>query len=212
MTLRGTVHISQSDFSLLYPHVCSLALKMVANPRRALDLNINASLEFLSHVLPPELAQVNRAYKNENLLESELSPLDRIPSTQLLRPDDDWIAARLKIKHEWVYRTSPKLFRKLQRRKFEKQGRSTEVGGEVWLHVKPTHAAIEQYLEGVKLASEEDARPHDDSSPPTVAGATREENGPVALPMRLKSTEKAFINGAGDAHGDVEFKSGAEQG
>lgn len=28
MTLRGTVHVSQSDFSLLYPHVCSLALKV----------------------------------------------------------------------------------------------------------------------------------------------------------------------------------------
>ncbi|KAK1076095.1 hypothetical protein LTR48_009171, partial [Friedmanniomyces endolithicus] len=48
MTLRGTVHISQSDFSLLYPNICSLFLKMVANPRRALDLNINASLEFLA--------------------------------------------------------------------------------------------------------------------------------------------------------------------
>jgi len=52
LTLRGTVHVSQSDFSLLYDHVCSIFLKMVANPRRALDLNINASLEFLSHVPP----------------------------------------------------------------------------------------------------------------------------------------------------------------
>jgi platelet-activating factor acetylhydrolase len=26
-TVRGSVHLSQSDFSLLYPHLCSLFLK-----------------------------------------------------------------------------------------------------------------------------------------------------------------------------------------
>ncbi len=51
MTVRGSVHISQSDFSLLYPIVASVLLKMTVNPRRALDLNINASLEFLKQVM-----------------------------------------------------------------------------------------------------------------------------------------------------------------
>ncbi|KJX96951.1 hypothetical protein TI39_contig594g00037 [Zymoseptoria brevis] len=98
LTLRGTVHVSQSDFSLLYPNVCSFFLKMVANPRRALDLNINASLEFLSHILPTELAQVNRAYNNENLLEANLSPLERIPSAFMHRPKKEkYIAAKLQI-------------------------------------------------------------------------------------------------------------------
>lgn len=146
MTLRGTVHVSQSDFSLLYPRVCSLFLKMVANPRRALDLNINASLEFLSHVLPDELAQVNRAYKNENLLESEPSPLDRIPSMQLHRPKDDMVAVRLKIEHEWLYRLSPKLFRAAGRKQAKRMGREPETGDEIWLHVKPTPDSIESHL------------------------------------------------------------------
>ncbi|KAK3621883.1 hypothetical protein LTR56_014987 [Elasticomyces elasticus] len=145
MTLRGTVHISQSDFSLLYPNICSLFLKMVANPFRALDLNINASLEFLHKVLPIELAQVNRAYKNEGLLESEPSPLNRIPSIQMHRPDEQYTAARLKIKHESVYRLSPKLYRKLKRREAEKKGRRPETGDEIWLHVKPSAASLEKF-------------------------------------------------------------------
>ncbi|TKA78629.1 hypothetical protein B0A55_02671 [Friedmanniomyces simplex] len=145
MTLRGTVHISQSDFSLLYPNICSIFLKMVANPRRALDLNINASLEFLAHVLPPDLAQVNRAYKNEGLLEAEPHPLEHIPSIQMHRPDDKWVAARLQIKHESIYRLSPKLYRKLKRRAAEKHGRRPETGDEVWLHVKPTAAVLEDF-------------------------------------------------------------------
>jgi len=44
MTVRGSVHVSQSDFSLLYPKISSLLLKMTVNPQRAIDLNINASL------------------------------------------------------------------------------------------------------------------------------------------------------------------------
>ena len=51
MTVRGSVHISQSDFSLLYPWISSVLLKMTVSPRRAIDLNINASLEFLKQVM-----------------------------------------------------------------------------------------------------------------------------------------------------------------
>ncbi|EMD01054.1 hypothetical protein BAUCODRAFT_50008, partial [Baudoinia panamericana UAMH 10762] len=147
MTLRGTVHISQSDFSLLYRNVCSMFLKMTAEPQRALDLNINASLEFLSHVLPAELAQVNRAYKNENLLEARPAPLDRIPSNLLHRPMEKYTAMRLQIKHEWVYRISPTLYRKLQRREAKKSGRQPEGGDEIWLHVKPSPESIRLHLE-----------------------------------------------------------------
>jgi platelet-activating factor acetylhydrolase len=39
-TVRGSVHISQSDFSILYPHYCSFFLKSTVNARRAVDLNI----------------------------------------------------------------------------------------------------------------------------------------------------------------------------
>lgn len=42
MTVRGSVPVSQSDFSLLYPRITSLLLKMTVNSRRVIDLNINA--------------------------------------------------------------------------------------------------------------------------------------------------------------------------
>jgi platelet-activating factor acetylhydrolase len=51
MTVRGSVHISQSDFSILYPWISSVLLNMTVNPRRAIDLKINSSLEFLKQVM-----------------------------------------------------------------------------------------------------------------------------------------------------------------
>ncbi|KAF7184995.1 putative phospholipase A2 [Pseudocercospora fuligena] len=159
MTIRGTVHISQSDFSLLYPHISSIFLKMVANPRRALDLNINASLEFLDQTLPEDLAIVNRAYKNENLLEAELSPLEKIPTNQMHKPKEKYIAARLKIRHEWVYRISPKLFRALKRKDAKRHGRSPQLGDEIWLHCKPSKETVEDYLRRTTGRSESDVEP-----------------------------------------------------
>jgi platelet-activating factor acetylhydrolase len=39
-TVRGSVHITQSDFSLLYPHLTSFFMKSTINPERAIDLNV----------------------------------------------------------------------------------------------------------------------------------------------------------------------------
>lgn len=155
MTVRGTVHISQSDFTLLYPHLSSLLLKAVASPRRALDININASLEFLSQVMPADLTGGFRSFDNEDMLESKLSPLERIPSSQMLRPSHKWVALRLKIRHEWFYRTSPKLFRKLKRKKLEREGKSPdEAGNEVWLHYKPPLELLEEHRRRMKFGDD----------------------------------------------------------
>lgn len=136
---------NQSDFPLLYPNLCSLFLKAVANPRRALDINVNATLEFFSLVMPADLTAGFRHFDNEGLLEHELSLLDRIPSSQLLRPDNKWLAARLKIRHEWAYRISPKLFRKLKRARAERKGVVDHTGNEVWLHAKPERKLIVEH-------------------------------------------------------------------
>ena len=69
LTVRGTVHISQSDFCILYPWTASLLLKQTINPRRAIDININASLEFLVQVMPEPTAPFLRCPDNEKLLE-----------------------------------------------------------------------------------------------------------------------------------------------
>lgn len=41
LTVRGSIHISQSDFSLLYKHTVSFAMKATVHPNRAIDLNIS---------------------------------------------------------------------------------------------------------------------------------------------------------------------------
>ncbi|GIZ39670.1 hypothetical protein CKM354_000304500 [Cercospora kikuchii] len=162
MTIRGTVHISQSDFSLLYRNVCSLFLKMTADPQRALDLNINASLEFLNQVLPKDMAMVNRAFDNEKLLEQPLNPLERIATNLQHKPKDEkWLAARLRIPHEWLYRLSPKLFRHLRRAEDKRQGKEPEPGDEVWLHHKPAKESVEKYLERTTGKSKADVKEHE---------------------------------------------------
>lgn len=54
-TVRGAIHLSQSDFSILYRHVCSVLLKATVHPERAVDLNIRYSI-------PPSLNPLPRYY------------------------------------------------------------------------------------------------------------------------------------------------------
>ncbi|GAB7365515.1 hypothetical protein MBLNU230_g6588t1 [Neophaeotheca triangularis] len=145
MTVRGTVHVNQSDFSLLYPKLCSFALKSMADPQRALDLNINASLEFLSHALPSEFADVLRAYTNEELLSADLAPLEAVPEIQKHMPKQKYTAARLRIPHEWMFRIFPKAAQKVRLLSNRQGHEPPGEGGEVWLHVKPTASSIEDH-------------------------------------------------------------------
>lgn len=150
LTVRGSIHISQSDFSLLYPKLASLFLKMTVNPRRAIDLNINASLEFLRKVMPARISAMNRG-TNEHLL--DVAMLKRLPSER--RPDEKHMAVRLRIPHEFRVRLTPRWLRRYSWReklKFQKKvlprtpsGRilegleALEMGDEIWMHVAPTN-------------------------------------------------------------------------
>ncbi|KAK5115983.1 hypothetical protein LTR62_000439 [Meristemomyces frigidus] len=198
LTLRGTIHVSQSDFSLLYPNVCSLFLKMIANPQRALDLNINASLEFLSHVLPAEVAQVNRAYKNEGVLEQDPSPLERIPSAQLLKPDEKYTAMRLKIKHESLFRLSPSLYKKLwlQKHSPNSDGKM-RADDEVWVHTKPTPESIRKHLENNKGRSNIKKSTIDGALPMTATSAEQKNAEPVHMSDTPQGNSAAGDNNLG---------------
>lgn len=48
-TVRGSVHISQSDFSVLYSHITTFFFKATVNPQRAIDLNIRLVGLFISY-------------------------------------------------------------------------------------------------------------------------------------------------------------------
>lgn len=142
LTVRGTIHVNHSDFPLLYPHLCSYALKMTADPERALDLNINASLEFLQAVLPEPYNQLpSRALKSEGILETPIiEKADDIPQEQIHRPGKDkYLAARLEIPNELRYRLDPRAI--AHRRKVRKnrgQALDQTVDDEIWMHQAPS--------------------------------------------------------------------------
>ena len=171
MTVRGSVHISQSDFSLLYPRLASILLKMTVNPRRAIDLNINASLEFLKIVMPARISAMNRG-TNEHLL--DVSTLDKLPEDH--KPSEKYMAMRLRIPHEMRIRLTPQWARRYVRNKKAKADNlnvprdpnghlldgleELQIGEETWMHVAPTKDELRRH--GVEMA-----------------GGTKEEGGGV---------------------------------
>lgn len=129
MTVRGTVHISQSDFCILYPHIASVVLKMTVDPIRAIDLNLDASMEFLSRVIPMEIRRNQpflRGLGEKKLLDVKV--LRELPTENM--PEEKWTAVRLKVKHDRLKRVTPgsreSYWRRLQ-----------SSGEEVWLHLSP---------------------------------------------------------------------------
>lgn len=167
MTVRGSVHISQSDFSLLYPRLASLFLKMTVNPRRAIDLNINASLEFLKQVMPARISAMNRG-TNEHLL--EISTLEKLPEEH--KPSQKYTAMRLHIPHEMRIRLTPQWARRHVRNKKEQANNLSRlrdpngnvldgledlrVGEEVWMHVAPTKDELKRHGLDMKGGTKEE--------------------------------------------------------
>ena len=129
LTVRGTIHISQSDFCILYPRIASLFLKQTIDPRRAIDVNITASLEFLARVVQQPTAPFHRCLEPEKLL--ELPCVEELPTEH--KPDKKWEAVRLKVPHETRSRIVPKVRRKLKR-----YGGTVGEEKEIWMHMAPS--------------------------------------------------------------------------
>jgi len=127
LTVRGTVHISQSDFCILYPHLAGGVMKTTIDPVRAIDVNINASLEFLSRVLRVGPQPFHRTLQEKKLL--DLPVLKKLPTEH--KPSQKWMSVRLQIPHEAKKRVQPHF-----REKYWK--RQKEAGEEeVWVHIAP---------------------------------------------------------------------------
>lgn len=197
MTVRGSVHISQSDFSLLYPRIASLILKMTVNPRRAIDLNINASLEFLKLVMPDRISAMNRG-SNEHLL--EVSTLDKLPEDH--RPSDKWTAVRLHIPHELRIRLTPQWVRHTARNKTRQDAKNRlprdprghilegledlELGEEIWMHVAPTKDELAKH--GLQPSRELETHQNSgmvDSNGPTTEGQHEHEHHHRGIEQRM---------------------------
>lgn len=151
MTIRGSTHLSQTDFAVLYPHWMALLLKTLVNPRRGVFITITSIFEFLRYTLPAkQRSRFESAWPNEHFLETAASHT-RVSVDH--RPDDKWIAARLKIDREFSLRLA--YWARWRRRwKAKRQARKTvpitasaaasaslgvliDWDSEIWMHLRP---------------------------------------------------------------------------
>ncbi|KAK7742420.1 hypothetical protein SLS62_010728 [Diatrype stigma] len=142
LTIKGTTHLSQSDFAILYFHWMSLFGKTMANGRRSIYLTVNSSVEFLRKMLPIEQL-LGTNWVEEGLLETESQGVDNVPDEH--KPDAKWTAARLKIPHELRLR----FIARFHRSKTLEVARDAKgkplvgvkrfvLGDEIWMHCSPT--------------------------------------------------------------------------
>ncbi|TDZ32287.1 Platelet-activating factor acetylhydrolase [Colletotrichum trifolii] len=152
MTIRGSTHLSQTDFAILYSTWTDLLMKTLVNPLRAIYLTISPSLEFLKLTLPPEQTKYN-TWADEKILKTAESPSEPLAVvTHDHHPDDRWIAVRLRLDSEATLRAKGWLRHK--RRVLLRKGEGSGMppsglinwgeGNEVWMHVSPARESVEK--------------------------------------------------------------------
>lgn len=86
------------------------------------------------------------------------------------KPNDEWIAARLKIKHEFRTRLATGVQRRLKR---ELKHGAYSMGDEVWMHVKPSKEELRRWRKRNRCALGKD----DDGSDTAVEDGREEVGG-----------------------------------
>jgi platelet-activating factor acetylhydrolase len=79
---------------------------------------------------------------DESILRTEL--VDELPNEH--RPDDEWIAARLRVDHEFRKRIAASVQRKIKRNFQGGMGTGYTTSDEVWSHFKPTEEQLERWI------------------------------------------------------------------
>jgi platelet-activating factor acetylhydrolase len=105
----------------------------------------SASLEFLRLVTPNSgggKAIIDRCMTDESILRTEI--LEDIPDDH--RPDDEWIAAKLRVDHEFKRRMGASIQRKFKRNFQGGMGTGYTTSDEVWCHFKPTEEQLEKWI------------------------------------------------------------------
>ncbi|KAK4176118.1 putative acetylhydrolase [Triangularia setosa] len=150
-TIRGSTHLSQTDFAVLYPNWMSVLMKTIVNPKRAIYLTVHSALEFLKITLPPQQTRFKKSWVDDQLL------IKADPGVEVKldnRPNDKWVAARLKIPHEFRLRlkstVKPKKGSSVPRDASGKPLKgllSWGVGQEIWCHQRPDQDILNRYME-----------------------------------------------------------------
>jgi platelet-activating factor acetylhydrolase len=79
---------------------------------------------------------------DERILETEV--LEELPTDH--RPDDEWIAAKLRVDHEFKKRMAAGVQRKFKRNFQGGMGTGYSTFDEVWCHYKPTQEQLEKWI------------------------------------------------------------------
>ena len=111
-TIRGSTHLSQTDFAVLYPNCMSLLMKNVVHPRRAIHLTVYSALEFLGETLPTGFFVCQGVVGDEEQLlrnglrvgGADAETKDGFDNQLRHQPDERWVGARLKIPNELALR------------------------------------------------------------------------------------------------------------
>lgn len=85
---------------------------------------------------------IDRCMTDESILQTPILP--EIPNEH--RPDDEWIAARLRVDHEFKKRVAAGVQRKFKRNFQGGMGTGYTTSDEVWCHFKPTEEQLEKWI------------------------------------------------------------------
>lgn len=161
LTVRGSTHMSQTDFAVLFPKWMDLLIKTLIHPLRGVYLTIAPTLEFLKIVLPPTQTS---SYDTSNWVDDGLLRGSQ-PDSQISvehRPDENWTAARLKIDNEFQFRLHSWWARTWRRRRGDAEAGNASrdakgrpvfglktwgPGEEMWVHMCPRKEDVERLLE-----------------------------------------------------------------
>ncbi|KAK8139438.1 1-alkyl-2-acetylglycerophosphocholine esterase [Apiospora sp. TS-2023a] len=111
LTLRGTAHLSQTDFGVLFPRLQSWAMKTTIDPRRAIDLTAGLVLDFIETV---SLAPASQPQPIEERIKTgavggrlrrhltQMQELEDLPVVH--KPKAKYVGSALKIRHELALR------------------------------------------------------------------------------------------------------------
>ena len=165
LTIRGSTHLSQSDFALLYSSWMSLLTKCMIKPKRAFYLTVAITLEFLKLTLPPDQTKYNLWIDDEFLRKAQPPTRPSAPLTDEFRPPDEHIAMRLHIPNEFSIRTKAWLRRQRKNLCCAKDEDSDDEGlvhfaeeEEIWVHFSPTHAEVESHMRDNDWSQAEEMR------------------------------------------------------
>ncbi|KAK4239074.1 platelet-activating factor acetylhydrolase, isoform II-domain-containing protein [Achaetomium macrosporum] len=143
-TVRGSTHLSQTDFAVLYPNWMSFFMKTIVDPERAIYLTVHTALEFLKITLPASRTRFAKAWGDEQLLLNSPDCETRVVSEY--RPHDKWLAARLKIPNEFSVRLRSMLRWRGPLGRSLKDLVYQDTEGEIWCHESPSRDSVERYM------------------------------------------------------------------